>query len=171
MRMARPKLIPDQTVLEAILDAFLTAGDGGAVSFRTIAARTGLSAAALVGRFGSGDAMLRAGLAHGWDGLMTGLEQVLASPRKAGEGRNSAVQAMLKDLRHPHPSLLAASLARGDLAERAANWRAAVVDAIAARGGAREEAEMVFAAWSARQVWDSAGGKGFRLGAMLRRLN
>jgi AcrR family transcriptional regulator len=168
--MARPRLIPDQIVLDAILDVFLKSGDTG-VSFRMIAANSGLSAAALVGRFGSGDAMLRAGLSHGWDGLMADLDRVADRPRKTGDGRVSAVQAVLKELRHPHTALVAASLARGDLAERAANWRALVVDLITTRTGAREEAEMIFAAWSARQVWDHAGGKGFRLGALLRRIN
>jgi AcrR family transcriptional regulator len=168
--MARPRLIPDKTVLDAILDAFLTGGEG-AVSFRLIAARTGLSAPALLGRFGPGDAMLKAGLAHGWAQLMADLQQIADAPRKPGEGRNAGIQAILKGLSHPHPALLAASLRLGDLGETAAIWRRAVVEQIAMRCGDREQAEMAFAAWSARQIWDPAGGKAFRLGALLRRLN
>lgn len=168
--MARPRLIPDNTILDAILTAFLAGGEG-AVSFRLIAQRSGLSAPALLGRFGPGDAMLIAGLAHGWTALMADQDRVAALPRKPGEGRNAGIQALLKDLNHPHPALLAASLTRGELAQKAETWRRAVVEQIAARNGDREVAEMIFAAWSARQTWDRAGDKGFRLGAMLRRLS
>lgn len=168
--MARSRLIPDKVILDAILDAFLTGGDK-AVSFRLMAARVGLSAPALLGRFGSGEAMLQAGLAHGWSVLIGKVQQIADAPRKDGEGRNSGIQSILKQLSHPHPSLLAASRVDAQLAPMAENWRGSVVALIESRNGDREAAEMIFAAWSARDIWAAAGGKGFRLGAMLRRLN
>ena len=102
--MARPRLIPDTTLLQAILDAFQTGGEK-AVSFRLIAARNGLSAAALVGRFGNGEAMLRAALSHGWDQLLAEVDLIPTASRKSEAGRSGGTLSMLKGLGHPHPAV------------------------------------------------------------------
>jgi AcrR family transcriptional regulator len=66
--MPRPKLIADDDVLEAAGE-IMSRGGPAALTFAAVAARTTLSPATLVQRFGSRDAMMRASLLRMWDSL------------------------------------------------------------------------------------------------------
>ncbi|KTE38775.1 MULTISPECIES: TetR/AcrR family transcriptional regulator [unclassified Sphingopyxis] len=66
--MGRSKRISDEAALEALLDAVEAAGPDG-LTFARASAATGLSAATLVQRFGTRDAMVEAVLLHAWDRL------------------------------------------------------------------------------------------------------
>ena len=66
--MARPRKIADEDIVEAV--AALIARDGpNALTFSSASAVTGLSPATLVQRYGTRDALLRAGLGWMWDQL------------------------------------------------------------------------------------------------------
>lgn len=169
--MARPKLISDAAVLAIVRERVLRAGDK-AVSFREVAAATGLSAPALVLRFSSQNAMVSAALVAGWDGLAQ-----LAQSARANLGPTpKSVQDYLKlqadfiDI----PALLTHSL-RDPAAKAAASAYRAQVEAILAQhyGGGlagRNAAGAVFAAWQGRMAWADAGGKTYRFGELLRSL-
>ncbi len=170
--MARPKLISDAAVLTIVRERLLRAGEK-AVSFREVAAATGLSAPALVLRFSSQSAMVSAALVAGWQDL-TKLAQ--AAGQDLGPSAKD-VQDFLKlqfdmvDI----PALLSHSL-RDASARTAANAYRDMVEAILARryGGGikgRNIAGMVFAAAQGREVWADAGGKSFRFGEFLRELD
>lgn len=67
-KMSRPKKITDAAVLAAVGAVLQEQGPAG-LTFATAAAATGLSAAALVQRYGSKDALLQAALLYMWDRL------------------------------------------------------------------------------------------------------
>ena len=66
--MARPRKISDEDVLEALAGQLATQGPQ-ALTFASASSVTGLSPATLVQRYGSREAMLRAGLLWMWDEL------------------------------------------------------------------------------------------------------
>lgn len=66
--MGRPRTVSDEAILDAV-GALLHSVGPGALTFSSAAAATGLSAATLVQRYGSRDAMLRAALLRMWDDL------------------------------------------------------------------------------------------------------
>jgi hypothetical protein len=72
------------------------------------------------------------------------------------------------------PRLLDAHLRDPALRARAAAWRGQMEQALALRlgGGAKgqELASIVFSAWQGQLGWQHAGGKGFRLKDLLKRL-
>ena len=70
--------------------------------------------------------------------------------------------------------LLAADFRDPDLRTRAEAWRAQVERALAVRLGGgtrgRENASILFAAWQGQLLWQTAGGKNFRVKDALKRL-
>lgn len=66
--MGRSKTVSDQTVLDRLLAALETVGPDG-FSFSKASSAVGLSAATLVQRFGTREAMIEAALLHAWDRL------------------------------------------------------------------------------------------------------
>lgn len=147
--MSRPRLIPDATVLDAVLRLWLTEGDR-AVTFARVAERSGLSRAALVGRYGSRDRLLEAAGAFGWDGLDAALALAL------DQGKGPA--GLLKALDGERALHLCARSNHGPLRDRALAWRRAVEAALSARLGrtAPDTAATLFAAWQGEALW--AGG-------------
>lgn len=169
--MARSKSIPDVDVLNLVLARLLMEGDK-AVSFASVAAISGLAPPTLVQRYGSRDAMVKAAVSAGWDKLDAA---TLAASDEAFVSAKGA-QAMLKDIAASVdiPALLAASHRDNDLISRASKWRSELEAALRDRLGGgtkgREAGALIFAAWQGRLLWDTAGGKSFRLGEVLRRL-
>lgn len=167
--MARPKLISDAAILAIVRERVLRAGDK-AVSFREVAAATGLSAPALVLRFSSQPAMLSAALVAGWASLSK-----LAAQSTQDLGPNpKSLQEFFK-LQADHiniPALLTHSLR--DIAAKTAAiaYRAQIEEIITQQLGggiaARGTAGAIFAAWQGRLAWSDAGGKTYRFGEFLR---
>jgi AcrR family transcriptional regulator len=169
--MARNKIIPDAEILALVLHKLLTEGDK-AVSFGLIAAASGLAPPTLVQRYGSRDAMIVQALSASW----TALETLTSASEAEALVSAKGAQALLKDIGAlvDIPALLAASQRDKALMDRAAAWRKSVEAALAVRlgGGAkgRDAGALMFAAWQGRLLWDTAGGKTFRLGEALRKL-
>lgn len=169
--MTRQRLIPDDVVLNAVLAILLNAGEKS-VTFAEVARVSGLAPPTLVQRYGSCTAMITFALTNAWDQLDAKTAAATSDSLAAGKG----LQGLLKALGGAGntPALLAASLRQPQLAARAKTWRDGVEAALAARltgsPKARETAALVFAAWQGRMLWESAGGKGFRLGEAVKRI-
>lgn len=166
--MPRQKSLTDTEIAAHILAALSEAGPKSA-SFGLIAQRSGLAPATLAQRFGTVEAMHRTAMLVEWARLGEALKLAEDEALVSAKG----VQGLLKALPCPEPWLIAAALHDPALAAAAAAWRTAVEEAIAARkGGAkgRAAAAVIFAAWQGRQIWDGAGGKGFRLSDLIKTL-
>jgi AcrR family transcriptional regulator len=169
--MARQKTIPDSEVFAVVLKLLLLQGEKS-VTFATVAQKSRLAPPTLVQRFGSCPAMISAAVADAWQALEAQTVAVLAEAQASNKG----VQAVLKALSSPQnsPALLTHSLQDPELTARAKAWRDQVEAGLALKLGSgaksREAAAVTFAAWQGRLLWDSAGGKGFRLGEALKRL-
>ncbi len=126
------------------------------------------AAATLGQRYGSVQGMLRAALLADWATLT---EAVVAAEADALVTSKGA-QALLKALPLPSPQILSLSLRDEVLQEAAKTWRDLVEQALAARRGGgskgRESAALIFAAWQGRHLWDTAGGKAFRISDLLK---
>lgn len=173
--MPRRKLIPDPTVF-AEVRRLLSEGGEKAVSFASVAQATGLAGSTLVQRFTTREAMVQAALDAAWDQLEAETEAAASEAALNAKG----AQALLKALGADAPeaadlSLLAADFRNPQLRARAEAWRARLEDALALRLGGgdrgREAAAMLFAAWQGQLLWQKAGGKGFRLKDVLKRIS
>lgn len=171
--MARPKIVPDSTLLEAVRKILADHGER-AVSFATVSQATGLAGATLVQRFGSRDGMVRAALAAAWEIVEARTEQADVNAPKNAKGALAFLKALGAEAEASEISLLAADFRDPVLRERAALWRARVENALALRlgGGSkgREAAALLFTAWQGQLLWQPAGGKAFRLKDALKRL-
>lgn len=167
--MARAKTLPDSEIFAHILQALNDRGEK-AVTFGVLSQLCGLAPATLVQRFGSVDGMLRAAVLAEWAELTKTVTATEAEALVSSKG----AQALLKALPSPSPQVLAVSLRDPELCEAAESWRISVESALAARRGGgtkgREAAALIFAAWQGRQMWDSAGGKAFRLSDLFKAL-
>ncbi len=167
--MARTKLIPDPVVF-AEIHRLLAEGGEHAVTFSAVARATGLAAPTLVQRFGPRDAMISKALAAAWDQLEIETRNAEAEAPLNSKG----AQQFLKALDTLDLALLAADFRHEGLRSRAEAWRAQVETALALRLGGgpqgREAATILFAAWQGQILWQTAGGKGFRLKDALKRL-
>jgi AcrR family transcriptional regulator len=165
--MSRPRSLTDAEISGHLLAALHEQGEK-ALTFGVISKRCGLAQATLAQRYGTVDGMVRHALAEEWLRLSRAVEVIEAEALNSSKG----TQALLKRLPLPHPQVLALSLRDEALQRLAEAWRAQVEAAIAARRGggarARDSAALIFAAWQGRYLWESAGGKGFRLSDLLK---
>lgn len=170
--MARAKTIPDAEIFTAIRQ-MLAAGGDKAVAFASVARVTRLAAATLVQRFGSREAMLRGALMAAWDVLDGVTAQAEAAAAMTDKGAQGLLKALAADgAEVMAPALLAMNFRDAALRGRAEAWRGRVEAALAARlGGRREAAAMLFAAWQGQMLWQSAGGKSFRLKSAVKRIS
>lgn len=166
-RMARIKRIPDSEVLYSVLQHLLTEGERAA-TFSAIATATGLSAPALVLRFGSHAQMCQAALRAAWADLIERANVELATSKD--------VQNFLKT-QSDHvdiPALLTLSQRDQITLAAATLWRNTVETNLARHYGSgpkgRNSAALIFAAWQGRLAWSEAGGKTFRLAEVIRSL-
>lgn len=165
--MARMKRIPDSEVLYSVLQHLLTEGERAA-TFSAIATATGLSAPALVLRFGSQSQMCQAALRGAWAELTNRATVELTSAKDVQNFLK--IQSEYVDI----PALLTLSLRDETTLAAATLWRNAVETTLAGHYGAgpkgRNAAALVFAAWQGRLAWSEAGGKTFRLAEVIRSL-
>lgn len=180
--MSRPRLISDANVFHAVR-GLLAQGGPRAVSFASVAARSGLSAPSLVQRYASRDAMVQAALLDGWDILERRTEAALLACAQSPKGALALLKAFSgEDIAHPVSDIrvLSGELSDPVLRQRAALWHNHMVGALASRlaGGtkgskaaARDAAEMLFAAWQGRLHWSATAQTGFRLKDLVARLS
>jgi AcrR family transcriptional regulator len=168
--MPRTKIISD-TAIFATVRQLLAGGGEKAVSFATVAAATGLAASTLVQRYGSRDGMVKAARLEAWDALDAATAAAIATTADKGPG------GFLKALEGDLTAMAAATLPDAldeDLRLRAAGWRATVESTLSLRLGGgikgREAAALLFAVWQGQSLWQTAGGKGFRLKDAVRKL-
>ncbi|HEV7310061.1 helix-turn-helix domain-containing protein [Ensifer sp.] len=83
--MPRPKTMPDEDVLKAAFAIMRAEGPEG-LTFAALAARTGLSGATLVQRFGSKAGLIQSTLVHAWDGLDGQTTDLMAHVPRTPEG-------------------------------------------------------------------------------------
>jgi AcrR family transcriptional regulator len=83
--MARHKTIPDEQVLDALLETLMESGPGG-LTFIRAAKACGLSPATLVQRYGAREALVQAILLHAWDRLDAETEAADAEEAPTPEG-------------------------------------------------------------------------------------
>lgn len=165
--MARPKTVSDDALYAHLLATLAEAGEKS-LSFGVLSRRCGLAPATLAQRFGSVDVMVRSALLAEWSRLCTAVESSESDSSVSAKG----AQALLKRLPSPSAAVLALSMRDSETREAAENWRLLVEAALTMRRGGgqkgREAAALIFAAWQGRQLWESAGGKSFRLSEMLK---
>ena len=165
--MSGPRTIPDADVFAAILRLIVEGGEKS-VAFSSVARSTGLSAPSLVQRYGALPAMIDAALHHSWDQTDARTVRAIAETAEADKGP----QALLKLLSPPPlPSVMAASLRDAGLRQRAKAWRLRVEGALAGRGGDKQAASILFAAWQGQCLWAGIADKGFRMKDAFKRLN
>ena len=164
--MSRPRTIPDADVFAAILRLIAQGGEKS-VAFSSVARSTGLSAPSLVQRYGALPEMIAAALHHSWD--RTDERTVAAIAETAATDKGP--QLLLKLLAPaPSPAVLAASLRDAGLRQRAKAWRQRVEAALLGRGGNKDAAAMLFAAWQGQTLWDGISDKGFKMKDAIKRL-
>ena len=164
--MSRAKQIPDSEILLSVLHRIL-GGGFRAATFSAIAAATGLSAPALVLRFGSQGQMCQMALRAAWAELQ----------QRAQPDLSKGVQDYLKHQSEfaDIPAMLTLSLSDQTTLAAATAWREIVETTLARHFGGgmrgRHAAGLTFAAWQGRLAWADAGGKSFRLGELIRGLS
>lgn len=173
--MGRHRTIPDDEIFGAVRRLLVEGGDK-AVSFATVARVTGLAAPTLVQRYGSRDGMVQSALLAAWDALEARTTEAAETSQNSSKGAVQFLKLLAgDDATSLDLSLLAADLRDPTLRNRASGWREMVEAALAARlgGGAkgREAAAILFAAWQGQALWQSAGGRGFKLKDALKRLD
>lgn len=157
--MARPRSLPDDVVLERLLETLAVAGPDN-LTFQRAAAGVGLSAATLVQRFGSREKMVEATLLFAWDRLEAETRaadrDVPASPAGAialllrlmpeaesGSGFADGLLLLREDLRNPV------------LRARGAAWGAYLATALGRRlAGPGPDAERL--GWQMASLWQGA---------------
>ncbi|WP_262029193.1 TetR/AcrR family transcriptional regulator [Microvirga sp. Mcv34] len=157
--MARPKTIPDEQVLDALLDALMESGPD-ALSFARAAKACGLSPATLVQRYGAREAMVQAILLRAWDRLDAATEAADAVEAPTPEG---AINLLLR-LMPPETAERDASngllLLREDLRDpllrrRGAAWGHRLAEALGRRL-ARDPAQGERLGWQMASLWQGA---------------
>lgn len=165
--MARPRSIPDPTILAAVR-ALFSAGGEKAVAFSAVAEATGLAASSLAQRYGSVQGMIEAAALDGVAQALAALDRIESgSPDKGPQGLLKALSQI-----GPDAACLAVLLRSETGRTTAAHYRSAVEAAIARRLGPRhaDGAPVLFAAWSGEQLWGAAGDAGFRLKDLVKKL-
>ncbi|WP_447756826.1 hypothetical protein [Sphingopyxis fribergensis] len=160
--MGRIKTVSDSDALDALLGAIETTGPAG-LTFAKASAVVGLSAATLVQRFGTRDAMTEAVLLHAWDRLEA---LTLAAERDAAPTPAGAVALLLRlmpgstTVHHVTEGLL---LLREDLLNpvlraRGHAWGAYLASALGQRltsstGSAEHMGWQMLALWQGAIIW------------------
>lgn len=157
--MARRKTISDDALLDLLL-ASLPAGGPAALTFAAAAASSKLSAATLVQRFGTREAMVEAMLVRAWDRLD---ESTRAADERASNDVCGAVELLLELM--PEDSvehaigdgllLLHEDFRNPVLRARGAAWGTVLARALGRRLHA-DKAEGVRLGWQLARVWQGA---------------
>ena len=154
-RMARPRTISDEVVLDVALNLVRESGPDS-LSFGTLAGRVQLAGSTLVQRFGTKANLLRSALLLAWDRLDADTDRALT---RAGHGGTGVVEMLVMLSGQYRPDTFADQLLilREDLRDpvlraRGQAWLAVLSDAVEQRladapGGSRGLGEIVLTHW------------------------
>ncbi|MFB6394972.1 hypothetical protein [Polymorphospora lycopeni] len=165
--MPRRKSVPDERVLDDVLG--LIERDGGAPSFATVAATSGLSPATLVQRFGTKEAMVTAALGRAWDRLEARTEGAVAAMAPGPAGAVDLLVELSEDYDTDRYVdglvLLREDLRRPETRARGLAWLhrlAAVVDAAVAghTGADQGVGRLLVSLWQGELAWWGFAGQG-----------
>ena len=160
--MARRKTIPDERVLDILLDTIMETGPAG-LTFSRAAKASGLSPATLVQRYGDREALVEAILTRAWDRLDAETEKAdaeeevtrkgaidllmrLMPPDTAERDATDGLQLLREDIRNPN------------LRARGAAWGRRLVEALGRRlspdpEGARRLGWQMASLWQGAFIW------------------
>ena len=151
--MPRRKILTDAEVLKATRQLFAAGGEK-AVSFGNLSRATGLAASTLAQRFGTVEGLQSAAACAGWEEMSQALDA--ADQASQGKGPQSLLKALEADDMPLVRQLTLSQRAPGAM-EAAAHWRARVEMTLTLRIGqgekARQQAQLLFAAWQGRLIW------------------
>ncbi|MGI6852790.1 TetR/AcrR family transcriptional regulator [Mesorhizobium sp. 1B3] len=132
--MPRKKTLSDNDLLDRILGLMHRAGPDG-VTFAAAASETGLSAATLVQRFGTKDALLHAVLLRAWDLLEQRTEAAIAAEPRTPKGAVAILVALSGDYGSGEDYaegllVLREDLRNAELRARGERWGGRLADAL-----------------------------------------
>jgi len=157
--MARPRSLPDDVVLERLLQTLSQAGPDN-LTFQRAATGVGLSAATLVQRFGSREKMVEAVLLFAWDRLE---RETVAADAHHPQTPEGAIALLLQLTPEDMTGvgfadgllLLREDMRSPVLRARGAAWGKALAQALGKRlTGSREEAGRL--GWQMASLWQGA---------------
>jgi AcrR family transcriptional regulator len=165
--MGRIKTVSDDEVFAAIRQ-LLAAGGEKAVAFASVARATGLAGPTLVQRFGSRAGMMRAAQLAAWDRLDLATAAAIEAEDKSPKGAQNLLKSLAESQKDTVDiAMLCLDLRDAVLRQRAKAWRSIVEATLGLQlgGGSkgREAAAILFAAWQGQQMWNGAGGKGYKI--------
>lgn len=160
--MPRPKTLPDEDVLEAALQLMQRQGPE-ALTFASLAAACGLSAATLVQRFGSKAKLKQSALLQAWDGLDQLTDRLAATTPASPEGAIQMLVALSQGYGGIEAYAEGLLLLREDLRDpalraRGAAWERVLTRALDQRLAAHPDAPpeagpLMAAQWQGALLW------------------
>lgn len=157
--MARRKTIPDEQVLDTILEILMETGPAG-LTFARAAKAAGLSAATLVQRYGDREALVEATLQRAWDRLDTETAAADAEEAPTPEGAIAFLLRLMAPENAERDATDGLLLLREDirnpkLRARGAAWGHRVAQALGRRLSP-DTAEGERLGWQMASVWQGA---------------
>ena len=157
--MARRKTIPDEQVLDTLLQTLMETGPAG-FTFARAAKAAGLSPATLVQRYGDGAGLLQAVLLRAWDRLDAETEEANKAAAATPEGAIDLLMRLMPPETAEHDATDGLLLLREDIRDsvlraRGAAWghRLATVLALRLSGDPEEGRQL---AWQMMSLWQGA---------------
>lgn len=157
--MARHKTIPDETVLDTILETLRTTGPAG-LTFALAAKAAGLSPATLVQRYGDRESLLEAALLRAWDRLDAETETADAEEAPTPDGAIAFLLRLMPTENAEQDATDGLLLLREDirnpvLRSRGSAWGHRVAEALGRRLSSDPE-EGKYLGWQMASVWQGA---------------
>lgn len=157
--MARRKTIPDERVLDILLDTIMETGPAG-LTFARAAKASGLSAATLVQRYGDREALVEAILLRAWDRLDAETEKADAQEAETREGAIDLLMRLMPPDSAERDAtdgllLLREDIRNPNLRARGAAWGRKLAEALGRRLSADPE-EGRRLGWQMASLWQGA---------------
>ncbi|WP_414471370.1 TetR/AcrR family transcriptional regulator [Microvirga sp. M2] len=157
--MARPRTIPDEQVLDALLEALMDNGPDG-LTFTRAAAACGLSPATLVQRYGAREALVQAILLRAWDRLDAETEAADEEEAPTPEGAIDLLLRLMPIETAERDATNGLLLLREDmrnpiLRSRGAAWGHRLADALGRRLS-KDQAQSKRLGWQMASLWQGA---------------
>lgn len=157
--MARHKTIPDEKVLDTLLETVMETGPAG-LSFARAAKASGLSPATLVQRYGDREKMVQAVLLRAWDRLDAETEAADTAAATTPAGAVDLLMALMPPETAEQNATDGLLLLREDIRDpalraRGAAWAYRLVEALARRLSDNPE-EGKRLAWQMASIWQGA---------------
>lgn len=157
--MARHKTIPDERVLDTLLETMMQTGPAG-LTFARAAKASGLSAATLVQRYGDREKMVQAVLLRAWDRLDAETDAADADTAATPAGAVDLLMRLMPAQTAERNATDGLLLLREDIRDpalraRGAAWAYRLVEALARRLS-DDAAKGTRLAWQMASIWQGA---------------